>query len=66
MRVWSEEETRVFINGVAGDDLQALWLLAVMIGLRRGELIGLRWEGLDLWRGTLAVRHRRPMRLMAT
>jgi integrase len=56
MQAWSEEETRTFINGVADDEYRALWLLAVMVGLRRGELIGLRWEDLDLQRGTATVR----------
>lgn len=37
-------------------DLAALWRIALLCGLRRGELLGLMWEDLDLDRGTLAVR----------
>lgn len=37
-------------------DLAALWRLALLCGLRRGELLGLMWEDVDLTRGTLAVR----------
>ena len=35
--------------------MEALDLLAVTTGLRRGELIGPKWEDLDLAKGTLRV-----------
>jgi integrase len=35
--------------------MEALYLLAVTTGLRRGELIGLKWEDMDLAKGTLRV-----------
>ena len=40
----------------SSDRLQALYVLAVTAGLRRGELLGLRWEDVDLESGTLQVR----------
>ncbi len=40
----------------AGDRLQALYVVAVTAGLRIGELSGLKWEDLDLERGTMQVR----------
>jgi integrase len=39
-----------------GDRLAALWTLAVYSGLRQGELLGLKWDDIDLDRGTLTVR----------
>src|SRR5205823_9706634 len=33
-----------------------LWLLALTTGLRRGELLGLRWKDVDLERGVLHIR----------
>lgn len=42
--------------GEAGDRLEALYTLAVTAGLRRGELLGLKWEDVDLDAGTLQVR----------
>jgi integrase len=38
------------------DRLHALYVLALYLGLRRGELLGLRWADLDLTGGVLEVR----------
>lgn len=40
-----------------GHRLHALLALALATGLRAGELLGLRWDDVDLKRGTLTVRH---------
>jgi integrase len=40
---------------VAGDRLEALWLTALGSGLRQGELLGLRWEDIDLEAAHLTV-----------
>jgi integrase len=37
--------------------LYALYVLALCLGLRRGELLGLRWDDIDLDTGTLEVVH---------
>jgi integrase len=44
----SPEQTRAFLKAVHGDRLEALYVLAVRRGLRQGELLGLRWEDVDL------------------
>lgn len=49
-----EEITRLL--DVAEHPWRMLYLLAVHTGLRRGELLGLRWSDLDLRKGRLAVR----------
>ena len=41
---------------VATDRLGACWLLS-LLGLRRSELLGLRWSDLDLTAGTVTVDH---------
>ncbi len=44
----------------AGDDddrLEALWITALMTGMRRGELLALRWDAVDLDRGMIDVRY---------
>ncbi len=55
MRTWSAEELRAFLERVRDDRLYAAWLLAATTGLRRGELLGLRWRDLDLENGRLSV-----------
>ncbi|MDO4357192.1 MAG: tyrosine-type recombinase/integrase [Clostridia bacterium] len=37
-----------YLAAVEGDRLALAWLLALLCGLRRGELCGLRWEAVDL------------------
>ena len=49
------EEARAFLRAIDGDHLEALYLLVVTTGLRRGELLGLKWSNLDLERGYLRV-----------
>lgn len=44
------------LQAAAGTDLRLPILLAVGTGLRRGELLGLRWSDLDLQVGRLTVR----------
>jgi integrase len=46
----------VFLEAVCGDRLEALYVLAVHRGLRQRELLGLRWEDVDLEDGKLQVR----------
>jgi integrase len=55
MRPLSEGEARAFLEVARGDRFEALYVLAVTTGLRRGELLGLRWDDVDLERGTLRV-----------
>jgi integrase len=50
------EEVRTLLRAACGDRFEALYVVAVTAGLRRGELLGLRWADLDLERGTLQVR----------
>lgn len=51
----AEEAGRLF-RAASGSRYEALYVLAVTSGLRRGELLGLRWEDLDLKAGKLQVR----------
>jgi integrase len=55
MRTWSASELRDFLEAVQGDRLCAAYLLAATTGLRRGEVLGLRWRDLDFEARRLAV-----------
>lgn len=60
MQPLSQEQARALLAAAseAGDRLEALYVLAVSAGLRQGELLGLRWQDVDLGEagGTLSVR----------
>lgn len=56
MRVLDEDQARAFLRAARTDRLYALWVLALTTGLRRGELLGLCWQDLDLEGGRLTVR----------
>jgi integrase len=48
-KVWSPQELGAFLDHVRDDRLYALWLLVATTGMRRGELVGLRWIDIDFW-----------------
>jgi integrase len=56
MRPLSAEQVKVLLEVARGDRLEALYVLAIHTGLRQGELLGLKWEDVDLESGTLRVR----------
>lgn len=58
VRPLSPEQARRLLEAARGDRLEALYVLVVHCGLRQGELLGLRWEDVDLEAGTLHVRRR--------
>ena len=55
IRTWSADEVHAFAEHAAGHPLYPLWLLAASAGMRRSELLGLRWKDVDLDRGLVAV-----------
>jgi len=52
-RSLTPEQAEKLLAAVQGDRLEALWITGLMLGLRPGELTGLRWD--DLANGTLYV-----------
>jgi integrase len=57
VRPMTPEQARVFLDAARGHRHEALYTVALAVGLRQGEALGLRWEDIDLDAGTLAVRH---------
>lgn len=55
LRVLDAEQVRRLLAAAQGDPLEALYTLALSLGLRQGELLGLRWQDLDLEVGSLRV-----------
>ncbi|MDI3269345.1 MAG: site-specific integrase, partial [Bacillota bacterium] len=56
MPTLSVEEVQAFLAAAKEDRLYALYVLAITTGMRQGELLGLRWEDVDLKAGRLYVR----------
>ncbi len=58
MRALSPEAARRLLDAAheVGDRLEALYVLAVHTGMREGELLGLKWEDVDLERGVLRLK----------
>jgi len=56
MTCWTGEDVRAFLGWVNEDRLHPLYLLACTTGMRRGELLGLRWSDLTLDTGRLSVK----------
>lgn len=55
-RSLTPEQARALLAHVAGHRLYPAFVLSLMLGLRRGELLGLQWQDIDLKAGTLTVR----------
>jgi integrase len=55
-RALTLDEAKVLIKAMADDRLESLFTVALTTGLRRAELLGLRWSDIDLDGGLLFVR----------
>ena len=53
---WEPHELRVFLESVQGHRLEAAWHVAAMTGMRRGEVLGLRWKDVDFNGARISVR----------
>lgn len=56
IRPWSPEEAAMFLRSAADHRLYGLFAVGVALGLRKGELLALRWSDVDLDQRLLQVR----------
>jgi integrase len=58
MTTWTADELRSFLDWSASvdDDLAIAWRLLAMTGMRRGEVLALRWADVDWTASTLSIR----------
>ena len=54
---WSSDEARQFLEHVRPTPLYAAFILVLIMGLRKGEVLGLTWADLDLEEGELVPRN---------
>lgn len=52
---YTAEELKQLLDNVKGTPLETVVYLASWFGLRRGEIVGLRWSSVDLERGVLSI-----------
>jgi integrase len=57
MHTWTAEQVGTFLASAREDRLYPAWLLLATLGLRRGELLGLRWADVNQTTGRIAIRH---------
>ena len=60
-RTLTPEQAKVFLGAVKGDRLEAAYVVALALGLRRGELLGLSWDDVELEDTMPLVRIRRQL-----
>jgi integrase len=57
MLVWDDEQIRLFLaEAKRSSPYHGLYLTALLTGMRQGELLGLRWQDVDLTVGVASVR----------
>jgi len=54
---WSAAQAAAFLAACEGDELALMFRVAVLRGMRRGELVGVRWADADLDGGILTLAH---------
>src|SRR5439155_7067896 len=56
LRFWEPHQLALFLRHVRGAPLEPLFHLAAFTGMRRGELLGLRWGDIDFENKRLSIR----------
>lgn len=50
-----EAQIALFLKQIAGDPLERLMVVTLFTGMRKGEVMGLTWDCVDFYRGTVTV-----------
>lgn len=56
MQPLNPDQARALLGAARGEKLEALYVLALTTRMRQGELLGLKWEDIDVEAETLHVR----------
>ena len=55
---YSENEMLTLFDAIAGDPLELCVKIAAYYGLRRSEVLGLRWDAIDFEKKTISISHK--------
>ena len=55
LRFYDESQARVFLEAICGDSLEVLFWLALCLGSRKGEVLGLQWTDFDFEREAVTI-----------
>lgn len=55
MTTLTPDQAHTLMDALQGDNLGAFYVMALLTGARRGELLALRWQDVDLKRGTIQI-----------
>jgi integrase len=55
VKPWEPGEAGLFLDAIKGERLEAAYLVALSLGFRRGEVLGLRWADTNLEAKTMTV-----------
>lgn len=56
MQTWTADQLRDFLDSARGHELHAVWMFFAATGMRRSEVLGLRWSEVGLAAATVTVR----------
>jgi integrase len=54
---YNAEETQQLLNACKGDPLEPTIILTAFYGLRRSEVLGIKWSAIDFVQGTIQIKH---------
>ena len=60
MKIWTQDEARTFLEAAAGNWWEHLYRLALSTGMRKGEILGLRWVDVDVKARRISIQHTLP------
>jgi integrase len=55
IRPWAADEARAFLTAAKPDPRYTAFVLLILYGRRRGEVLGLRWDDVDFDSGTILI-----------
>ncbi|MDA1654272.1 site-specific integrase [Bacillus thuringiensis serovar kyushuensis] len=55
LTVWNEQEVQLFLKVAQDSRYSIVFHMALVTGMRQGELLGLRWKDVDLEKGHLTI-----------